>query len=170
MIVHRFVFLTSIQLPGRAPLTMWEPGSIANAGYEATRTADGWLFLGSPGALSGLSGGGAEELADLGMDREGLRLGVLVPHAQIVVHYAVQAFGEDPSKLPTTTPSLEAGIARRARRAKAEAQAAEHARTAPPEPPPAPPPAVVAPPAASKRRGPLPAPAPPPPSVGWVDE
>ena len=167
MIIHRFVFLSPVQLPGKAPTLVFEPAAAGNHGHTARRLPDGWLFCGPPGATSGLSTSGRDELAAIGENPDGVALGVLVPHSQVVVHYAGQwVIGE---KLPESAPSFELCVER--------SKAAESQRKveAQPPPPPEPPPAPVAvapPPTASRRRTPagMAPPPPPPPSVGWVDE
>lgn len=168
MIIHRFVFLSPVQLPGKAPTLVFEPAAAGNHGHAARRLPDGWLFCGPPGATSGLSTSGRDELAAIGENPDGVALGVLVPHSQVVVHYAGEPFlyGD---QLPDSAPSFELGTAR--------LKAAESQRRveAQPPPPPEPPPAPVAvapPPTASRRRTPagMAPPPPPPPSVGWVDE
>lgn len=167
MIVHRFVFLCPVQLPGKAPATQFEPASPSNHGYTARRLPDGWLFCGPPGQISGLSTSGRDELIAIGEKPDDLALGVLVPHAQVVVHYAGQWLEDE--KLPESAPSEALGFARSRAAAESLRKAAE---PLPVEPPPPPPAAVTPPPAASRRRAPAgmaPAP-PPPPSVGWVED
>lgn len=163
MIVHRFVFLSPVQLPGKAPASVFEPAAAGNHGHTARRLPEGWLFCGPHGATSGLSASGREELALIGEKPDEVALGVLVPHGQVVVHYAGQWL--EGEKLPESAPSD--GLAGARERAAAESQ--RKAAEVPPAPVAAPV-ATAPPPAASKRRGPLPAPPPPPPSVGWVDE
>ena len=63
MIVHRFVFLSPVQLPGKAPASVFEPAAAGNHGHTARRLPEGWLFCGPSGATSGLSASGREELA-----------------------------------------------------------------------------------------------------------
>ncbi len=166
MIIHRFVFLAPVQLPGKAPAIHYEPAAAGTDGHTVTRTPDGWLFRGPPGQTSGLSTSGRDELAAIGHDLDRASLAVMVPHSQVIVQYAGQWL--DGEKLPESAPSDELdGI-----RAKARAEAKRKIETPPvaqPGPPPAP---VTPPPAASRRRAPagMAAPPPPPPSVGWVDE
>lgn len=172
MIVHRFVFLTPVQLPGKAPASVFEPAAAGNHGHTARRLPEGWLFCGPSGATSGLSASGREELALIGEKPDDVALGVLVPHSQVVVHYAGQWL--DDEKLPEAAPSEALGFARTAAsQRKAEEQPPPPAPESPPAAPAAPVVAVAAPPpTASRRRTPagIPAAPPPPPSVGWVDE
>lgn len=171
IVIHRFVFLSPVQLPGKAPTTVYEPAASGNHGHTATRLPDGWLFRGPHGATSGLSTSGREELTLIGEKPDDAALGVFVPHNLVVVHYAGQWFEDE--KLPESAPSEALGFARAAAtQRKAEAQPPP-----PVEPPPAAPAAPVVvvtapPPTASRRRAPagIPAAPPPPPSVGWVDE
>ena len=110
MIIHRFVFLSPVQLPGKAPTLVFEPAAAGNHGHTARRLPDGWLFCGPPGATSGLSTSGRDELAAIGENPDGVALGVLVPHSQVVVHYAGQwGIGE---KLPESAPSFDLCVAR----------------------------------------------------------
>lgn len=168
MIIHRFVFLSPVQLPGKAPTLVFEPAAAGNHGHTARRLADGWLFCGPPGATSGLSTSGRDELTMIGESPDGVALGVLVPHSQVVVHYAGVPFlyGD---QLPDSAPSFELGTARL--KAAESQRRVEAQPSPPPEPPPAPV-AVAPPPTASRRRTPagMAPPPPPPPSVGWVDE
>jgi hypothetical protein len=167
VIIHRFVFLSPVQLPGKAPTLVFEPAAAGNHGHTARRLPDGWLFCGPPGATSGLSTSGRDELAAIGENPDGVALGVLVPHSQVVVHYAGEPFlyGD---QLPDSAPSFELGTAR------LKAAESQHKVEAQPPPPPEPPAAVAIapPPTASRRRTPagMAPPPPPPPSVGWVDE
>lgn len=170
MVIHRFAFLIPVQLPGRAPVVVFEPASVTNIGYTATRTADGWLFTGPPGQTSGLSTGGRDELAAIGQDPAAASLAVLVPHAQVVVQYAGAVSSGEPfnfAALPTSAPSFDLEVAR-AKVAEDARRQAERAAADPPAPPPVVAAPAPAPPPTSRRRSPLPPPPAPPPSVGWV--
>lgn len=165
MIIHRFVFLSPVQLPGKAPASVFEPGAVANIGHTATRTPDGWLFTGAAGVASGLSAGGRDELAAIG--EAATTLAVLVPHSQVIVQYAGEPAAD--GALPTSAPSP----ALIAARAKAADEERERAAAQPPPPVVDPAPVAAPPPPPSRRRGPPGAQPPvtaPPPSVGWVDE
>lgn len=173
MIIHRFVFISPVQLPGKAPTLVFEPAAAGNHGHTARRLPDGWLFCGPPGATSGLSTSGRDELTMIGESPDGVALGVLVPHSQVVVHYAGYWLDGDMypnEKLPEEAPSLRLALARS--RAAAESQRKVEAQPPPPPEPPPAPVAVAPPPTASRRRTPagMAPPPPPPPSVGWVDE
>lgn len=172
MIIHRFVFLSPVQLPGKAPTTVYEPAASGNHGHTATRLPDGWLFRGPHGSTSGLSTSGRDELALIGEKPDDVALGVFVPHNLVVVHYAGQWL--EGEALPESAPSEALGFARTAAsQRKAEEQPPPPAPESPPAAPAAPVVAVAAPPpTASRRRAPagIPAAPPPPPSVGWVDE
>lgn len=173
IVIHRFVFLSPVQLPGKAPTTVYEPAAASNHGHTATRLPDGWLFHGPHGATSGLSASGREELTLIGEKPDDAALGVFVPHNLVVVHYAGQWLEDE--KLPESAPSDRLDMARsRAAAASQRKVEAQPPPSAPESPPAAPSAPVVAapPPTASRRRAPagIPAAPPPPPSVGWVDE
>lgn len=172
MIIHRFVFLSPVQLPGKAPTSVYEPAAASNHGHTATRLPDGWLFRGPHGATSGLSTSGREELTLIGEKPDDVALGVFVPHNLVVVHYAGQWLEDE--KLPESAPSEAFGFARTAAtQRKAEAQPPLPVPESPPAAPAAPVAAVAAPPPPPRRRrapAGIPAAPPPPPSVGWVDE
>lgn len=165
MITHRFVFMSPVQLPGKAPTSVYEPAAASNHGHTARRLPEGWLFTGAAGVTSGLSAGGRDELAAIGEAPS--MLAVLVPHSQVVVQYAGEPAAD--GALPTSAPSP----ALIAARAKAADEERERAAAQPPPPVVDPAPVAAPPPPPSRRRGPPGAQPPvtaPPPSVGWVDE